>query len=40
MKLTFEKEMLGLDVSDHPLIGVEAALRRHVDVKCPGATGD
>ncbi len=32
MKLTFEKEMLGLYVSDHPLIGVEAALRRHVDV--------
>ena len=24
--------MLGLYVSDHPLIGVEAALRRHVDV--------
>jgi DNA polymerase-3 subunit alpha len=31
-RLVFEKEMLGLYVSDHPLIGVEAALRRHVDV--------
>jgi DNA polymerase-3 subunit alpha len=27
VKLTFEKEMLGLYVSDHPLFGVEAALR-------------
>lgn len=31
-RLVFEKEMLGLYVSDHPLIGVEAALRRQVDV--------
>jgi DNA polymerase-3 subunit alpha len=31
-RLVFEKEMLGLYVSDHPLIGVETALRRHVDV--------
>ncbi len=31
-RLVFEKEMLGLYVSDHPLIGVESALRRHVDV--------
>jgi DNA polymerase-3 subunit alpha len=30
-KLAFEKEMLGLYVSDHPLVGAEAALRRHVD---------
>src|SRR5579875_822192 len=30
-KLAFEKEMLGLYVSDHPLIGVEAALRRVTD---------
>jgi DNA polymerase-3 subunit alpha len=30
-RLTFEKEMLGLYVSDHPLIGVEAALRRRCD---------
>ena len=31
-RLAFEKEMLGLYVSDHPLIGVEAALRRHTDL--------
>ena len=31
-KLAFEKEMLGLYVSDHPLVGVESALRRHVEV--------
>ena len=30
-RLRFEKEMLGLYVSDHPLMGVEAALRRKVD---------
>ncbi len=30
-RLKFEKEMLGLYVSDHPLLGVEAALRRRVD---------
>jgi len=30
-RLRFEKEMLGLYVSDHPLLGVEAALRRRVD---------
>jgi len=30
-RLRFEKEMLGLYVSDHPLLGVEAALRRKVD---------
>ena len=30
-KLSFEKEMLGLYVSDHPLVGAEAALRRHAD---------
>ncbi len=34
-RLKFEKEMLGLYVSDHPLLGVEAALRRKVD--CPVA---
>ncbi|MHB1139400.1 MAG: DNA polymerase III subunit alpha, partial [Microthrixaceae bacterium] len=27
-RLTFEKEMLGLYVSDHPLLGAEAALRK------------
>lgn len=30
-RLRFEKEMLGLYVSDHPLFGVEAALRRRVE---------
>ena len=31
MRLAFEKEMLGLYLSDHPLKGVESALARHVD---------
>jgi len=31
VKLAFEKEMLGLYVSDHPLMGSEAALRRRTD---------
>jgi len=30
-KLAFEKEMLGLYVSDHPLLGLEQALARHTD---------
>jgi DNA polymerase-3 subunit alpha len=30
-RLRFEKEMLGLYVSDHPLLGSEAALRRRCD---------
>jgi DNA polymerase-3 subunit alpha len=30
-RLAFEKEMLGLYVSDHPLMGVTAALRRRCD---------
>jgi DNA polymerase-3 subunit alpha len=30
-KLVFEKEMLGLYVSDHPLMGFEASLRRATD---------
>jgi len=30
-QLKFEKEMLGLYVSDHPLMGAEAALRRKID---------
>ena len=30
-RLDFEKEMLGLYVSDHPLLGTESALRRLVD---------
>ncbi|MET0727717.1 MAG: DNA polymerase III subunit alpha [Acidimicrobiales bacterium] len=35
-RLSFEKEMLGLYVSDHPLLGAEASLRR----RCDGALGD
>jgi DNA polymerase-3 subunit alpha len=31
MRLALEKEMLGLYVSDHPLMGAQRALRRHVD---------
>jgi DNA polymerase-3 subunit alpha len=31
-RLVFEKEMLGLYISDHPLLGVEAALARHTDI--------
>ena len=30
-RLAFEKEMLGLYVSDHPLMGAEAALRRRTE---------
>src|SRR5690606_21846436 len=30
-RLAFEKEMLGLYVSDHPLLGAEQALKRKVD---------
>ena len=32
-RLAFEKEMLGLYLSDHPLKGLESALARHVDVR-------
>ncbi len=35
-RLAFEKEMLGLYVSDHPLLGVEAALAR----RCDAALGE
>ncbi len=31
LRLSFEKEMLGLYVSDHPLMGAEAALRRRTE---------
>jgi DNA polymerase-3 subunit alpha len=31
VKLAFEKEMLGLYISDHPLMGVEGSLRRRTD---------
>src|SRR5205814_8892199 len=30
-RLSFEKEMLGLYVSDHPLMGMETALAKHAD---------
>ncbi len=33
IRLSFEKEMLGLYVSDHPLMGAEAALRRRTDAQ-------
>jgi DNA polymerase-3 subunit alpha len=36
-QLKFEKEMLGLYVSDHPLMGIEGALRRRVDCSIPDA---
>ena len=32
IKLAFEKEMLGLYVSDHPLMGLERVLARHAEV--------
>jgi DNA polymerase-3 subunit alpha len=35
-RLAFEKEMLGLYVSDHPLMGVEGALSRHTDCTISG----
>ena len=31
-RLAFEKEMLGLYVSDHPLMGVEGVLKRYTDM--------
>ena len=33
-KLKLEKEMLGLYISDHPLFGIDAALRRRCDIGC------
>jgi DNA polymerase III subunit alpha len=35
-RLKFEREMLGLYVSDHPLFGTERVLERHVDATCAG----
>jgi DNA polymerase-3 subunit alpha len=35
MKLAFEKEMLGLYVSDHPLFGVEASLKAMITCSVP-----
>ena len=34
-RLAFEKEMLGLYISDHPLAGIEDALRRKSDCSIP-----
>jgi DNA polymerase III subunit alpha len=33
-RLKFEREMLGLYVSDHPLFGTEQVLERHTDTSC------
>ena len=39
VKLAFEKEMLGLYISDHPLMGVESALRRRTDATLDEVVG-
>jgi DNA polymerase-3 subunit alpha len=38
--LSFEREMLGLYVSDHPLFGVEHVLTAHADTQIAALTGD
>ena len=38
-RLAFEKEMLGLYVSDHPLMGAEASLRRRTELHARRARG-
>ena len=38
--LTFEREMLGLYVSDHPLFGIEHLLSQHADTSIAALTGD
>jgi DNA polymerase III subunit alpha len=38
-RLAFEREMLGLYVSDHPLMGAEASLRRRVEVSLADLEG-
>jgi DNA polymerase-3 subunit alpha len=38
--LSFEREMLGLYVSDHPLLGVEHVLAAHADTQIATLTGD
>jgi DNA polymerase-3 subunit alpha len=38
--LSFEREMLGLYVSDHPLFGVEHVLAAHADTPIAALTGD
>ncbi|HET7475524.1 MAG TPA: OB-fold nucleic acid binding domain-containing protein, partial [Dermatophilaceae bacterium] len=38
--LAFEREMLGLYVSDHPLFGIEHVLSQHADTSIAALTGD
>jgi len=38
--LAFEREMLGLYVSDHPLFGIEHILSQHADTSIAALTGD
>ena len=38
--LAFEREMLGLYVSDHPLFGIERILAQHADTSIASLTGD
>ncbi len=38
--LTFEREMLGLYVSDHPLFGIEHVLSQHADTSIASLMGD
>jgi len=38
--LAFEREMLGLYVSDHPLFGIEHVLAQHADTSIAALTGD
>jgi DNA polymerase-3 subunit alpha len=38
--LAFEREMLGLYVSDHPLFGIEHVLAQHADTPIAALTGD
>jgi len=38
--LAFEREMLGLYVSDHPLLGIEHLLAQHADTPIAALTGD
>ena len=38
--LTFEREMLGLYVSDHPLFGIEHVLTTHADTSIAALMGD
>jgi DNA polymerase-3 subunit alpha len=38
--LTFEREMLGLYVSDHPLFGVEHVLAQHADTQISALTAE